>query len=205
MRACTTRHRRLVASGLLIAYAFAATGLPLRVPTIAKRATAERYPCESCGCGCSTAAGCWGNCCCFTPSQRLAWAKNEGVRPPEFALDAAEKAGIDVSVWRPWTRPTNAEATVCKRAGGERRACCCVAKSAPVADDDKPEDDPLVPSFRSFACGGSLLAWLSLGVVAFEPPVEHSIELLTVTRAIPLCPRAESPALCPEPPPPERC
>ncbi len=43
----------------------------------------ERYPCEDHACGCASSEGCWHDCCCFTPHQRLAWAIRNGVKPPE--------------------------------------------------------------------------------------------------------------------------
>lgn len=102
---------RRLAVGTLAAYKLVvASGAPLPVGWIiaslnglseADPATADagRYPCENCPCGCGTAQRCWTKCCCYTPAQRLAWARREGVRPPEFALDAAERAGLDVSPW----------------------------------------------------------------------------------------------------------
>jgi hypothetical protein len=42
----------------------------------------ERFPCESCGCGCASALACWTNCCCYTPAERMAWAAAHGVEPP---------------------------------------------------------------------------------------------------------------------------
>lgn len=46
----------------------------------------EPFPCQGCGCGCKTAEQCWTGCCCFTPSQRIAWAKANGVKPPDYAV-----------------------------------------------------------------------------------------------------------------------
>jgi hypothetical protein len=48
----------------------------------------ERFPCESCGCGCSSAQECWTNCCCYTPSERLAWAAAHRVEPPAAIRDS---------------------------------------------------------------------------------------------------------------------
>jgi len=43
----------------------------------------ERYPCESCGCGCASATECWTHCCCHSEHERLMWAIEHGVLPPE--------------------------------------------------------------------------------------------------------------------------
>ncbi len=53
----------------------------------------QRFPCEECGCGCSSAVECWTNCCCHTPQQRARWALLHGVAIPRFdrqTLAAAE-------------------------------------------------------------------------------------------------------------------
>ena len=46
--------------------------------------SAERFPCESCACGCADAFECWTNCCCHTEAERVAWAKANGVEPPAW-------------------------------------------------------------------------------------------------------------------------
>ena len=43
---------------------------------------AQRFPCESDGCGCQTPEHCWPSCCCHTRVQRLAWAIEHRVQPP---------------------------------------------------------------------------------------------------------------------------
>ncbi|MFO0858508.1 MAG: hypothetical protein U0640_14265 [Phycisphaerales bacterium] len=43
----------------------------------------ERYPCESCGCGCASANECWTHCCCHSEHERLVWAIENGVMPPK--------------------------------------------------------------------------------------------------------------------------
>lgn len=42
----------------------------------------ERFPCESCGCGCASATECWTHCCCHSEHERLVWAIENGVLPP---------------------------------------------------------------------------------------------------------------------------
>lgn len=59
----------------------------------------ERYPCESCGCGCASATECWTHCCCHTEQQRLVWAIENGVMPPpvvEFSDEQWIAAANDV-------------------------------------------------------------------------------------------------------------
>lgn len=86
------RHPRLVAvlaAATLACYAAAMWGLIPSRQTVARLASrvisAERYPCESCGCGCTGARECWTTCCCHSDEEKLAWAIRNGVQPPEYA------------------------------------------------------------------------------------------------------------------------
>jgi hypothetical protein len=48
------------------------------------------YPCMDRPCGCASYDECWaGDCCCFTLSEKIAWAKANAIDPPQKALDRA--------------------------------------------------------------------------------------------------------------------
>jgi hypothetical protein len=72
---------------LLLAVCFALTGV-VAVPSVPKPLTqhAERFPCENCPCGCSTAAYCWDKCCCNSDQEKLDWAERHHVEPPDFLV-----------------------------------------------------------------------------------------------------------------------
>ena len=53
--------------------------------------SSEPFPCQNRPCGCRSAEQCWKKCCCFDDNQKIAWAKANNVRVPEFVLAAAEK------------------------------------------------------------------------------------------------------------------
>lgn len=55
------------------------------------RLSAERYPCEDCGCGCASAMECWTHCCCHSEHQRLVWAIENGVAPPAGVVFSDEQ------------------------------------------------------------------------------------------------------------------
>jgi hypothetical protein len=65
-------------------------GIPLPSPATVAR-SAERYPCEDCGCGCRSAEQCWRHCCCLTNRQKIDWASRNGVAVPDYVLAAAER------------------------------------------------------------------------------------------------------------------
>ncbi len=82
-RALRSLPRALIAWAGLIAFVIASFGV---LPPIDRLFTAlaprERYPCESCACGCASAHECWTACCCHSPAERLAWAIRNSVTPP---------------------------------------------------------------------------------------------------------------------------
>ncbi|CAN0407307.1 unnamed protein product [Hapterophycus canaliculatus] len=53
--------RRLICGTLLVVLSVGMTGFALPIPKISSRSasTTERFPCESCPCGCATAEFCW--------------------------------------------------------------------------------------------------------------------------------------------------
>lgn len=81
--------RRLVCGTMLVVFAVGMTGFALPVPkTVSKTtATTERFPCESCPCGCSTAEYCWDKCCCHSDEEKLRWAERNSVQAPQFLID----------------------------------------------------------------------------------------------------------------------
>jgi hypothetical protein len=63
------------------------------VPTITRVAKdrSQPFPCQDNPCGCSSADECWHHCCCHSNREKVAWAHEHGVTPPDFVVAAAEK------------------------------------------------------------------------------------------------------------------
>jgi hypothetical protein len=72
--------RRLITAVALAAYLGSVWGYPL--PQFAAVDASTPFPCQHHRCGCQSAAQCWNNCCCFTPAERLAWAREHRVEIP---------------------------------------------------------------------------------------------------------------------------
>ena len=85
--------RRLMS--LLALLCLAAILLPLPIAPVAQnnsgKDTSQPFPCQNRPCGCRSAEQCWKKCCCFTNSQKVAWAKANGVDLPNYVLAAAKK------------------------------------------------------------------------------------------------------------------
>jgi hypothetical protein len=88
--------RGAVAAGTLLAVVVCAVGVPL--PTTVHKPHAERFPCEDHPCGCVDADACWRHCCCFSDSEKLAWAQREGIAAPTFVVATARREAATASV-----------------------------------------------------------------------------------------------------------
>ena len=83
--------RRLISLAVLVSVCAALFPLPVGWQSKSAKDRSQPFPCQNRPCGCRTADQCWKKCCCFTNSQKLAWAKVHQVRLPEFVVVAAAK------------------------------------------------------------------------------------------------------------------
>ena len=80
LKFCLRSGRRATATVALLVYLLAVVGVPL--PAGPKKDRSQPFPCMDRPCGCKDAAQCWTSCCCTTPRERLAWARQRGIEPP---------------------------------------------------------------------------------------------------------------------------
>ncbi|MHC2069025.1 hypothetical protein ACYFX5_16265 [Bremerella sp. T1] len=69
-------------------------GITLSVPSF--KDTSVPFMCQDHACTCRNAGNCWNHCCCFSRTEKLAWAQKNQVEPPEYFL-AEVRASIDTS------------------------------------------------------------------------------------------------------------
>jgi hypothetical protein len=206
--------RRGIGGTLIAAYVVVAAGIPLPAMRQASK-SGERYPCESCGCGCDSAERCWQSCCCHTLAQRLNWAEKNGVRPPAFALADARKAGLDaggqplsqkvvmvaMSIETKKSTPSccQTKAACCKSSTNERT--CCSSQH----EKSQTESTNFVVAWRALGCRGQSLNWLTAvpTLISFTPELSDQLALVAW-----LGPHSADIAVgvadVPTPPPPER-
>lgn len=196
--------RRLTAGVSLVVYAWIALGVPLPLVSAAKRA-GERFPCESSRCGCATAEQCWRSCCCHTLDQRLAWAKQHKVQPPQFVLEESRRAGTSNF------SPSEAAPSCCKSSGEQSPPACCVAKadSTPACCQAKDESavapTTSVVGWWALACHGQSLKWFAAQVTCVPERIEMCDLLPPVAWLRPSI-DVSVPGRCDEPmTPPPRC
>jgi hypothetical protein len=142
-------------------YLLVASGFSIPVSTANLKDLSTPFPCMDRPCGCKNAEQCWLHCCCHTLAERLAWARENGVQPPEFAVAEARAQGIDV----------NAVCTV-----KAKTCCCCCAKGAQRASQASAAKSGAakrkvangVVLLQALKCGGVGGDWLGIGIAV--PP-----------------------------------
>ncbi|MDY3558455.1 hypothetical protein R5W23_005572 [Gemmata sp. JC673] len=117
----TNALRHMVAVAALLAQVIATTGAPVVVRPAKGGTGAIPFPCQSHPCGCQTSEQGWaGDCCCFTLEQKLAWAEERGITPPEHVRPAVAARQL----------ARTSKQTCCTK---NTKSCC---ESAPHADGE---------------------------------------------------------------------
>ena len=79
-------------------YLAVALGLPIPLPRATPSAAAKDarkpFPCMNSPCGCRDADQCWLHCCCHSLAERLQWAQQNHVQPPDDVIAEAKAEGI---------------------------------------------------------------------------------------------------------------
>lgn len=112
--------RQIVVWLMLLSYCAAIFGVP--IPSSQFKDTTTPFPCQNHACGCLNADQCWKSCCCFTPQERVVWAKEHHVPAPyhlvaEVAAQSEQKS----------SSPDEREQESCCR---DKPCCSTSAKSA---------------------------------------------------------------------------
>ena len=150
----------------LVLVGFCASSIPLPIARISlpEGESAVPFPCQYCGCGCKSALKCWTSCCCFTPSQRLAWAKQNGVTPPDYAI-LADDQSTSSSIAASGESCCVTKKTCC----AAKKACCAVKSkdSVPKVTTWSTPRTKMVLTLCALKCQGAssdftLLPWTIL-------------------------------------------
>jgi hypothetical protein len=162
-------------------YLAVALGFSLPSPRTAfegvKKDKSQPFPCMNSPCGCKDAEQCWRHCCCHTLAERLEWARENHVQPPDFVLAEAKAQGID---WHAEPqRDCCADHDCCAE---HDKTCCCHARAAKAEprdsdadhETDGPHDQdrssaPGVVLIKALECQGIASNWLA-AIVSLAPP-----------------------------------
>ena len=139
------------------------TGYPQ--PRLSPKDRSTPFPCMDSRCGCRTAEQCWKHCCCHTLEEKLAWAREHGVTPPDYILQkqiASAELQESSDGCDSCCREKAADSCSTCENGSERTQPSC---SCAVDTDTNPEEDDLgwswIPTLRARNCQG-LDGWMLL-------------------------------------------
>lgn len=133
--------RRLVGCAALLSVCLAVLPLPVAPPPKTEKDSSSPFPCQNRPCGCRTADQCWRKCCCFTNAEKVAWAKANDVKIPEFVLvaateesNAAKAAKTQVTAQLARPAKCGCQAIAVARSGSTvGDAICCAERPKPPA------------------------------------------------------------------------
>jgi hypothetical protein len=157
-----------------VVYLLVVSGFSLPISSGDLKDHSTPFPCMDSPCGCKDAEQCWRHCCCHTLTERLAWARENGVTPPEYALAEARAQGIDLH--GNCDRDCDGD---CHPTQTKVCCCCCEkhghehdAESASQASAAKRKVAPGVILLQALKCGGFAGDLVGVGV-AVPPTVNN--------------------------------
>jgi len=130
--------RRFVSLLVVVSICASFVPVPTARPSGLEKDRSIPFPCQDRPCGCGSAEECWRQCCCYSNAQKLAWAKANGVTPPDFVLIAevtnSEQVGKNDSP--PETQETKTE--VSHTSCCEKGQCAnpCAASTTPDVEEN---------------------------------------------------------------------
>ena len=127
---------RMAGWSLLLCMGVGIVGIPLPEPKVLRDSV--KFPCMDCPCGCHTATQCWDQCCCYTDSQKVAWARSHGVQPPDFLLARCALAAEDPSPTNGCSTSARCSSPPCCSGGScgkvSTEPTCCQAKKSELPE-----------------------------------------------------------------------
>jgi hypothetical protein len=162
------RHRQSVLRWTAVCiYTVLALGISLPMPV--GKASKEAYPCMNHHCGCQSAEQCWRNCCCMTLEERLVWARQNHVRPPEYALAEARAKGIEWAVNWPGNENKHDTERFCSEQPREHACCGCGHCTQKLVSTEQQHSKGII-IVEALKCYGVGENWQGLAI-SLPPPV----------------------------------
>jgi len=185
------RWRATIAWLLAVNFLAVSAGVPLpRLTNVAGEQGEAAYPCQHHRCGCASAAQCRNSCCCYRPSELLAWYHSRQMAPPQRLRKTGPARRLVASVEATNRRKLRrvAPATIrCDRASAGKVGSCCqrspdfksgavaaaaVEKAAPDAGVGKSRSraDWSVRFLAASSCQGTGGQWIKAAPAVRVPP-----------------------------------
>lgn len=185
------KHRKATLWVMLVLFAFSAIPLPVSIlqQTQDPATDSTPYPCQGGTCGCRDAKTCWTNCCCRTPKERLAWAAEQGIEPPSYAIlrgndDQSEsRALIKKSAAKGAARSccSSKSEDCCSKTPNKVALCCKPIKQLPekpfTSQPSVSKQTKWVVWMEAAKCRGLSFDLTSLPVCSIALPVAFQMEV----------------------------
>lgn len=183
-------------------YLLIAGGLPLPLSSSIKKDISTPFPCMNSPCGCQNAEQCWSSCCCHSPAERLAWARQHGITSPKTLIVVVD---ADSSTTRRATCCADAGPKTCCSA--KARSCCSsntgTCHSSSAVESEKLTVSGTVIGIYALACHGFGTDWLT-SLIAVPPNIVGCDYLPLPVGSVSTPPLHFSSAVFPPPVPPPR-
>lgn len=189
----TSAWRRAVVLALLATLGVGTVGFPSAPRVLKDRGTP--FPCQDSPCGCPDAESCWLNCRCHSDAEKLAWAEQHQVVPPQEFL-----ASLDLRVKQ--QSPSCPHCTSGSDSFESEPSDVAAASILATASADLPMGI-FIDAFRR--CRGLPLLWTVLESSGCDPP--EPLMLLLVLAGPPVAVDGETffgERSAPPVPPPQR-
>lgn len=173
---------RLTAATTLAAFLVASVGYPLWSGE--GKDLSKPFPCMHRACGCRSAEQCWRGCCCFSNRQKLAWARENKVTPPDYVAAAAARESE--------ARPTG-------------RSCCSTKKGCLAPTGGVQKDiggSSLINVIEALTCMTHLEQWVAIGAIDVVHSDPWQVDFPLVGRVALRCLSYDSLTSDPATPPP---
>ncbi|QDT89916.1 hypothetical protein [Gimesia algae] len=169
--------RRLIGLAALVSVCASFMPLPLGSIPSREKDQSQPFPCQHRPCGCASAEQCWKQCCCFTNAEKIVWARDNGIIPPDYVVEAAQSE-FTAKVVKAETVVKKQCSHCVKSTSVQNGVACCETRSRPTccstssghSTEHQPEetlstaDDSTryVIGIEMMNCRGQGLFWNSL-------------------------------------------
>ncbi len=143
-----------------------ACSLGVALPTAVVKRDGAPYPCQHHACGCIDAEHCWRDCCCMSQSEKLAWARSNGVKPPAYVVAAAQREAREAG-----------QLAASEALAAPKHACCahhydsdCAHEHSAAANESTHDSSGVVLMVLALRCRG-----VSASVALLPPALPVSL------------------------------
>ena len=122
----TSWFRKSVAVFTAVCLLAGSTHLPAPVET--RKDTSIPFPCQDTACDCRNADDCWASCCCNSDEEKLAWARQHNVSPPNWFVEGLRKSNHKGMLAGAACCKSKSSASCCSQSSAKELPSCCANK-----------------------------------------------------------------------------